>query len=75
MTLAIASARMTEGKTSATIFLPLGSAGESEPGSFQMIASSLDPGGCTSVKSGVPICHNPLALLKVNPGGLQSQTF
>ena len=42
MTLAIASARMTEGKTSATIFLPLGSAGESEPGSFQMIASVLE---------------------------------
>lgn len=76
MTLAIASARMTEGKTSATIFLPLGSAGESEPGSFQMIASVLEHVRfCVRPLRVESISHSPLAVLKVRPTGLRSETL
>ena len=56
----------------------LRSAGGSDPVSFQMTASVQGPGMhktfCTPFESGVSIFYSPLALLKVNPAGLQSQT-
>ena len=55
------------------------SAGGSDPGSFQITASALGPGVCeilcSHFKSGVSLSHSLLALLKVSPIGLQSQTF
>ena len=56
-----------------------GSAGGSDPTSFQITASALGLGVCEILcvpfKSGVSISHSLLALLKVSPTGLQSQTF
>ena len=59
------------------------SPGRSDPGFFQIIASALDPSTygilCAQRKKKnrgeVSIFHSPLALLKVSPIGLQSQTF
>lgn len=76
MALASASARMIEGKTSASILLPLGSAGESDPGSFQMIASVLEHVRfCVRPLRVESISHSPLAVLKVRPTGLRSETL
>ena len=47
-----------------------GSAGGSEPGSFQITSSALGPRACEILcapfKSGVPISHSPLAIPKVS---------
>ena len=55
------------------------SVSRSDPGSFQVIASALDLGACEILcvpfKSEVSISHNPLALPKISPCGLQSQMF
>ena len=55
------------------------SAGRSDPGSFQITASSLGPRACEILyvpfKSLVSISHNPLGLLKASPADQQSQTF
>ena len=57
----------------------LRSAGGCDPGFFQITASAMGPGMCEILcapcKSGVSISHSPLALLKLSPAGLQSQTF
>ena len=56
-----------------------GSVGGSDPGSFQITASSLCLGGCEILcapfKSGDSISYSPLALPKVSPVGLQSEKF
>ena len=58
---------------------PPRSACGSDPGSFQITASALGPGAgetlCVPCKSGVSVFHSLLALPKVSPAGLQSQTF
>lgn len=50
-----------------------------DSGSFQMTASALGPGVCEALwvpfKSGVSVCHSPLALLKISTAGLQRQVF
>ena len=50
------------------------SAGESDPGSFQMTASAFGLRAheilCALFKSGVSISHSPLALLKLSPTNL-----
>ena len=55
------------------------SAGCSDPGSFQIIASALCPGVCEILcapfKNRVSIFHSTLALSRVSPAGLQSQMF
>lgn len=49
----------------------LGSAGRSDPGSFQIPASALGPGAreilCAPFTSGLSISHSPLVVLKVGP--------
>lgn len=73
---ASASDLVIEGEMSATILLPLGSAGESDPGSFQMIASVLEHGRvCVRPLRVESVSHSPLALLKVRPTGLRSETL
>ena len=56
----------------------LRSAGGSDPVSFRTTASVQGPGAhttfCAPFEHGVSIFYSPLALLKVNPAGLQSQT-
>lgn len=55
------------------------SEGGPDPVSFQITAFALDPvaGGILYAlfKIGVSVSHSLLALLKVSPDGLQSQTF
>ena len=55
------------------------SSGGSDPGSFQVTASALDPGAgeilCVTFTNRVSIFYSPLAFLKVSPTGLQSQAF
>ena len=55
------------------------SAGGSDPGTFQITASSLGLGACeilcVPLKSGLSISYSPLALPKVSTTGFQSQTF
>ena len=57
----------------------LRSAGGSDLGSFQIIASVLRFGACETLglpfKSGVCLSHSPLTLLKVSLTGFQSQKF
>ena len=49
----------------------LGSAGRSDPGSFQIPASALGPGAreilCAPFTSGLSVSHSPLVVLKVGP--------
>ena len=57
----------------------LRSAGGSDPGSFQITASATASRVCEILcvhfKTGVSISHSALAVPKVSPTGLQSQTF